>query len=168
MIVELMDLIRNFPGEANRTRCFAHIINLVAKSLLKQFDAPKKNSDGALDDSEKALQELAEGLDLEELETRLEVQMDGEDSDDDDGLVDEVARMSQDEQKELNESIRPVKLALVKVTFKLTYCDHLHTSNHALIAPKVSVQDNPLHDDPAASMEDSPWGAEDDNPKHPA
>jgi hypothetical protein len=53
MIVELMDLICNFPGEANRTRCFAHIINLVAKSLLRQFDIPNKKADSALDEAEK-------------------------------------------------------------------------------------------------------------------
>ena len=62
MIVELMDLIHNFPGEANCTRCFAHIINLVAKSLLRQFDIPNKKADSALDEAEKILLELAKGL----------------------------------------------------------------------------------------------------------
>jgi hypothetical protein len=72
MIVELMDLLHNFPGEANRTRCFAHIINLMAKSLQWQFDVPKKKADSALDEAEKTLLELVEGIDLEEMETRLD------------------------------------------------------------------------------------------------
>ncbi|THU93380.1 hypothetical protein K435DRAFT_598906, partial [Dendrothele bispora CBS 962.96] len=38
MIESLEDKIRDWAGRANRTRCFAHIINLVAKSLLKLFD----------------------------------------------------------------------------------------------------------------------------------
>jgi hypothetical protein len=121
MIIKLMDLIRNFPGEANRTRCFAHIINLVAKSLLRQFDVPNKKADSALDEAEKILLELAEGIDLEEMQMRMEVQVDGEDDDDIDGLVDEVAKLSDDEQERLSESIRPVKLALVKVRFDSTY-----------------------------------------------
>ncbi|TDL29000.1 hypothetical protein BD410DRAFT_702115, partial [Rickenella mellea] len=38
MTTELADLIDAFPGDANRTRCFAHILNLVAKSVIRQFD----------------------------------------------------------------------------------------------------------------------------------
>ena len=80
-----MDLIRNFPGEANCTRCFTHIINLVAKSLLRQFDVPNKKADSALNEAEKIHLELAEGIDLEEIQMRMEVQVDGEDDDDIDG-----------------------------------------------------------------------------------
>ncbi|KZP11278.1 hypothetical protein FIBSPDRAFT_756940 [Athelia psychrophila] len=32
-IMELVDLVLNFPGDANHTQCFAHISNLVAKHL---------------------------------------------------------------------------------------------------------------------------------------
>ncbi|KAF8867747.1 hypothetical protein BD779DRAFT_1416233, partial [Infundibulicybe gibba] len=38
MIDELAKLISAFPGAANRTRCFTHILNLTAKSVLRQFD----------------------------------------------------------------------------------------------------------------------------------
>lgn len=38
MIAELAKRIDGFPGEACRTRCFCHIVNLVAKSLMKQFN----------------------------------------------------------------------------------------------------------------------------------
>jgi hypothetical protein len=68
----------------------------------------------------KKLLELAEGIDLEEMQMQMEVQIDGEDDDDIDGLVDEVAKLSDDEQERLSESIRPVKLALVKVRFDST------------------------------------------------
>ncbi|KAA1479967.1 hypothetical protein DENSPDRAFT_753064, partial [Dentipellis sp. KUC8613] len=37
MVEKMADLIEGFPGQINRTRCFAH----VAKSMLSQFDVPK-------------------------------------------------------------------------------------------------------------------------------
>ena len=42
MIEHLATLINTFPGAANQTRCFAHILNLVAKRVLQQFEALKK------------------------------------------------------------------------------------------------------------------------------
>ncbi|KAG2085774.1 uncharacterized protein F5147DRAFT_588788 [Suillus discolor] len=42
LVTELVDLVPHFAGETSRTRCFLHIVNLVAKSLLREFDAPKK------------------------------------------------------------------------------------------------------------------------------
>src|SRR6202030_1804579 len=41
MISHLATILEEFPGSANRTRCFAHILNLVAKCIMRQFDAPK-------------------------------------------------------------------------------------------------------------------------------
>ncbi|KAG2029754.1 hypothetical protein BDR03DRAFT_803603, partial [Suillus americanus] len=38
MITELVDMVGHFSGKTVRTRCFLHIVNLVAKSLLKQFN----------------------------------------------------------------------------------------------------------------------------------
>ncbi|PBK73744.1 hypothetical protein ARMSODRAFT_869484, partial [Armillaria solidipes] len=38
MIDELTSHIPSFPGQAHHVHCFAHVVNLVAKSLLKQFD----------------------------------------------------------------------------------------------------------------------------------
>ena len=41
MVEHLATLIEDFPGAANQTRCFTHILNLVAKSILRQFDVAK-------------------------------------------------------------------------------------------------------------------------------
>ncbi|KAG2112249.1 uncharacterized protein F5147DRAFT_527041, partial [Suillus discolor] len=38
LVTELVDLVPHFAGQASHTRCFLHIINLVAKSLLHEFD----------------------------------------------------------------------------------------------------------------------------------
>ncbi|KAI0743016.1 hypothetical protein C8Q80DRAFT_1081465, partial [Daedaleopsis nitida] len=38
MITRLAALLPDFDGPPNRVRCFAHVLNLVAKSLIRQFD----------------------------------------------------------------------------------------------------------------------------------
>ena len=42
MVETLEVLIDDFPGAANQICCFLHILNLVVKSIHKQFDLPKK------------------------------------------------------------------------------------------------------------------------------
>jgi hypothetical protein len=41
MIQELANLLEHFPGPANQMRCFTHVLNLVVKSIIQQFDLPK-------------------------------------------------------------------------------------------------------------------------------
>ncbi|KAJ7668057.1 hypothetical protein B0H17DRAFT_838104, partial [Mycena rosella] len=46
----LEGLLPSFDADKDRTRCFAHIINLVAKSMLRIFDPPKDTeTDGERD-----------------------------------------------------------------------------------------------------------------------
>ena len=49
MITEISRLIPEFGGQATCTCCFLHIINLVVKSILCEFDAPQPSEvvDGA-------------------------------------------------------------------------------------------------------------------------
>ncbi|KAG1771398.1 hypothetical protein EV702DRAFT_977378, partial [Suillus placidus] len=44
MTMTLAENVAHFGGDTARTHCFLHIVNLVAKSLLKQFDIPKKEA----------------------------------------------------------------------------------------------------------------------------
>ena len=116
MIHELDDSLTEYSS-LNRTRCFAHILNLVAKALLKQFDV-KREDNNSLNDDERSLLEMAADIETEELTT--EQEQDGDDGevgddDNDDGWVDEVAALTPDERVDLEESIRPVKKTLVKV-----------------------------------------------------
>jgi hypothetical protein len=118
IITELANLLANFPGQANQTRCFLHIINLVAKSIIWQFDVIKGKADKALNEAEEVLHALADGLDLEDLETQIE--REGDDGDDDndnniDGWVNERNALSMADCEALDASICPVKLVLVKV-----------------------------------------------------
>ena len=121
MIDKLAKLLENFPGPSNRTRCFLHIINLVAKTLLGKFDLPKKAAEDALDDVEKELLDLAEGLDSEPLASETSASELGDEenepqNDSMEGWVDEMQKLSEDERVELMDKIRPIKLVLVKVS----------------------------------------------------
>ena len=105
MINELIDLLPNFPGSENRCHCFLHIVNLITKLLLKQFDVPKKSADAVLDDAEHELINLAAGIDVEEMATIAE-QGAGGNSEDDNNVkrwVDKTASMSVEEREELRE-----------------------------------------------------------------
>ena len=117
MIEELTKFIAKFPGEANHTRCFLHILSLVAKAIIKLFDAPKKSSEGddESDLNDELLAKLAEGIELEEEETRAALEHE-EDNDDDEGLVDEIALLSETEKAEFDAVIIPVQLVIVKVS----------------------------------------------------
>ena len=66
MIKELTDLIDNFPGPANQTWCFAHILKLVVKSIIRQFDLPDAKSSKSLDDKSKELLSLSGNVEVEE------------------------------------------------------------------------------------------------------
>jgi hypothetical protein len=117
MATELEYMLTKF-SPVNRTRCFAHILNLVAKSLLKQFDVKKDDKEDDLNDEERTLLAMAGDIEQEEmLSAQEQDDADGEVEDDDDleGWVDEVEALTPGERENLNESIRPVKKMLVKV-----------------------------------------------------
>jgi hypothetical protein len=48
MIEELVDMVPDFLGPANQRQCFMHVLNLIAKTIIKQFDIPKTNANSAL------------------------------------------------------------------------------------------------------------------------
>ena len=120
MVQELAATVEAFKGVSSHTRCFAHTVNLVVKSILNQFDVStnSKAKKTTLDLAERSLQELAKDLDLEEDETLVQQIMEGEIGDADvlEGLVDEVALLSEAERAQLAVDVLPVKLVLVKVS----------------------------------------------------
>jgi hypothetical protein len=133
MVEHLATLIESFPGALNQTRCFTHILNLVAKSVLRQFEAPKKKRGNASDDMAKELAVMADELDDDEpmLEDDVandqapnshdsEDGEDGEDeseggddetvNDDEDRLPDERDGMSEEDLAELEDTVKPVRV----------------------------------------------------------
>src|ERR1700721_1605940 len=71
MIDALADDLPDF-SQANRTRCFLHIVNLIEKTLLKQFDVPGKQAEDVANEAERLLLKLAKDIDIEEMMTRLD------------------------------------------------------------------------------------------------
>jgi hypothetical protein len=67
MIDELKNLLTEFSGAASWTHCFAHIINLVAKTVIQQFDVPNSTDKTLADEVLKELGGLADGIKAEEL-----------------------------------------------------------------------------------------------------
>jgi hypothetical protein len=115
MIRELADLIDEFLGPANQTRCFAHILNLVVKSIMHQFDLPNSKSDKIVKDGMKELLSFAGNIQFEE--DVLSRDGEPEDSEDDnvEGWIDERTLMDEDELDTLEESVKPVRELLTKV-----------------------------------------------------
>lgn len=131
MIDELAKILEAFPGASNRTRCFAHILNLVARCILKQFDLPKAQWDD--DETMRAMTELAANIDQEEAEMD-----DGEGEDDsEDGMIDITAEMSEEEIEELEQTAQPVRLVLVKVSGQVV---HLWLIDRYLIKHYIITQ----------------------------
>ncbi|KDR81145.1 hypothetical protein GALMADRAFT_1122685 [Galerina marginata CBS 339.88] len=125
MVEELEDLLPGF-SRVNHTRCFLHVNNLVARTLVRQFDVPKAKpkpgaaTDDADDDPDKELRDLAGDIDLEERQPRealLEEIGDDELGPDDDSeeWIDEMAALSQAEREGLQNTLRPVRMILVKI-----------------------------------------------------
>jgi hypothetical protein len=115
MVDALAELLVAFPGAANRTRCFTHILNLVVKVILRQFDVPKSEGGEALDAASQALADLAGNIEMEEAE--MDQGGDDEEADDrEEGWFDPLDRMSQEERETLELAVRPVRLVLVKVS----------------------------------------------------
>src|SRR6266704_2801169 len=87
MIDALAEIVVAFPGAANRTRCFTHILNLVVKVILRQFDVPKANADEALDVASQALVDLAGDIEMEEAVMDERTDDEAEDDDGEEGQI---------------------------------------------------------------------------------
>ncbi|KAG1824842.1 uncharacterized protein BJ212DRAFT_1260535, partial [Suillus subaureus] len=126
MVDGLKDLLPDFGRAASHTQCFFHTVNLIAKSLLGEFNITKKakagretDNDVASDTSDMELADLSNEVQSEDASANVG---DEELPDNEDGWVDEVALLDQDEQIELQRNIQPVKLVLLKVRQKK--CKH--------------------------------------------
>ncbi|OJT11999.1 hypothetical protein TRAPUB_11453 [Trametes pubescens] len=129
MTEQLGVLLDTFNGNFSRTRCFLHILNLVAKSMLHQFDVKAVGDVEEGNEDVRALLELARELEAEELETMQERQQEQGESEsveenDDKMWVDEVASLDNEEREEFEREVRPVKMVLSKMhhlTFKIVH-----------------------------------------------
>ena len=115
MIEELAIQLDNFPGSVNRVRCFAHILNLVVKSIMRQFDVPDKKKGEVVNDATQELHKLAGDIEGEDSLSQSCVG-DMESKDNVEGWVDEWDEMNAEELTALDNDIQPVHFLLTKVS----------------------------------------------------
>jgi hypothetical protein len=135
MIDHLAKVLPAFPGAANRTRCFTHILNLVAKCIMKQFDSPKPRKgakpdrDVASESDDEEFKDLAAALDEleDELEDEDEIEVGHEKIDDEieETMLDGRKGMTAEEIRALERSVKPVRLVLTKVCRLSKVCWHV-------------------------------------------
>ncbi len=122
MIERLAGRLEDFPGAPNRARCFTHILNLVVKSIMHQFELPKKKWYEKDKETYDDLMSLAGDIEEEELETQCEQEgaQDDEDNDEppqdnEEGWIDEREEMDKEELEELEANVGPTRVLLTKV-----------------------------------------------------
>jgi hypothetical protein len=64
MVVKLTKILPNF-SKVGQMQCFLHIVNLVAKSIIRQFNVQKKQDNEHLNEAEQELHDLEGNVDLE-------------------------------------------------------------------------------------------------------
>lgn len=141
--MELANLIDEFPGAANQTRCFMHILNLVVKSIIRQFDLPNSEIDKVLNDATKELLSLAGNIEFEEDE----LSRDGEDGiageeDNVEGWIDERTLMDEEDLNTLDESVKPVRVLLTKVRQYYSIHNYLHNFLTQLRKTAFAIKDS--------------------------
>ena len=129
MTYELADQLAHFAGVNTCTRCFLHVVNLVAKTLIRIFDLPKKKdirTSEHEDNEEEDWRELGQEHELEELQTRLEAyeskfqaseEMDGDLVEDDmANWVNKADYLTMEDCADLDAHMQVLCLMLVKVS----------------------------------------------------
>ena len=134
MVEALATIMSHFSGEANRARCLAHIVNLVAKRILRQFDIPRKEKnnkkdlhDDILDTADKKIAVDEDEDDNEEVFYKEEREMDdGDNEDDEDGErlqrdADIMEEVMEGEIDGVVRKVKPVRQGLFKVSLVFSF-----------------------------------------------
>ncbi|KAF5374631.1 hypothetical protein D9615_008911 [Tricholomella constricta] len=122
MIEVLSRILSHFPGAANRARCLAHIVNLVVKIILRQFDVKKKNNNNNQNEPTVDLQDEIDDDDLNELAEDLEKEEKEMDEGGDEDGEEDAEILAQDieavEQAigRVGTEVKPVQRVLCKVS----------------------------------------------------
>jgi hypothetical protein len=121
MINKLTRQLVEYPGASNHMRFFTHILNLVVKSIVCQFNVLKKRWDIKTNERTDELLDLARDIEAEELKMQC-VQEDSQEGleegpphDNDEGWVDEREDMMEEDKEELEDSVQPIHVLLTKI-----------------------------------------------------
>ena len=172
MINSLTNIISHFPGAANRARCTAHIVNLVSKIILQQFDARKKTK-GPKKKSVKVDNEINDMImDNEptngaELEDKDDLDREEQDVADDkeDGMgnniaadLEEIEEAMKEEIAEVVKKVKPIWRILFKVCFYFLmtcYIANVYCSLY-ISAPQTCLRNKKVNNNTPSSMEGNP------------
>ena len=119
MIDELALHLDEYLGSPSHAQCFAHILNLVVKSMMRQFDVPLKKQGNVVDEVSHESHDLAGDTELEELPTHEE--REGNEDEDNVGSntedwIDKWVEMLEEDVRVLDESVKPIHFLLTKVS----------------------------------------------------
>ncbi|PIL33222.1 hypothetical protein GSI_04672 [Ganoderma sinense ZZ0214-1] len=103
----------SFDGHRARVRCFLHVLSLIVKTLLKQFDGRPDPEKAVMEEADRVLLNLLEGL--QGYDSVIEDDAEGEEDDPDDDEVDAMEDMTEEQRAEFEVQVRPVKVVLAKI-----------------------------------------------------
>lgn len=118
MIDALEQAIPSFDGDRARGRCFAHTINLIVKSILREFESKKKHG-LATNDSGIEIPDTVHddsGVEIVDANESGGGEFKGGDADDFGDWRDERSAMTKTELERLDSSVQPLQGMLGKVS----------------------------------------------------
>jgi len=145
MIWFLSTSLDDFPGPANQMQCFVHTVNLIARLIMKPFDAQKAKDIEEFNDAVHALANLAKGMKQDQEAT----EKDDEDGDEDG--EDEVDALDH----ELDANLEPISLMLSKVCLHFIDSKRLNPKliNVVNVAVEICTCAQEFNDQAPPSME---------------
>ena len=117
IIKELTEFIPRLEGEVGQMWCFLHVVDLVAMSLIYQFDV---HSGSQTEGNEEQQPKVTDEADIEGTTSDDAADLDESKEDtianNNDGFVDKVKKLGNSEKELHIHTIRPVKVILIKVS----------------------------------------------------
>ncbi|KAL0058828.1 hypothetical protein AAF712_014479 [Marasmius tenuissimus] len=180
MIEELGWVLPHFPGKEHQICCFAHTVNLIAKSFLPLFENNPGNSESDEAQLLKTLEEFERGEDVEldkddlatvkeeaaklreELREKAEQQV-GVVKDNIDGLLNAHDDLPLEDEEALKQEVAPFCAVLMKVCGTLA-CPQ--TGTDTLLDPWPCLQDYTLQHNPSTCLEKTPLQPQPNTPTH--
>lgn len=112
MMTQLAEMVPYFARQLAHSRCFSHITNLVAKSLIRQFDTGKNEQETG--EAGQVVDDMDETM-IDDAIANDEAVADNEAAADELDWIDELAELDLEELACLKQSIRPICQMLSKV-----------------------------------------------------
>ena len=104
MVACMVQLLPTFAGKASRTQCFLHIVNLVAKTLMRQFDMQPNGGAHEADEIREQIREPEKDAELDDMDDVNQL-----DDQNNEGWVDEMEELTQAQQDNVIKGIQPIR-----------------------------------------------------------